>query len=219
MPGDVRRSAFATCCRRTVDELALRGTGLRPVRSQKQTSEARRIFFEASDPVSASVGQRKFLPAEREHLTRQTIASPWLGQIEAEADCEMFFPFGIPGFEEMRRVIPVEIPAQRPLVYLVSADRPELCFIALPVLVIDPHFKLTVGEDECAAIGVPPEPRIGEDVLCLALLIPSAGSVKANLGAPLVINLRNLRGIQCAPPDGYSGCFSLSADGKWEPAC
>lgn len=158
-------------------------------------------------------------------MTRDVIASPLLGDIESSPDCEMTFPFGIPGFEEMRRVIPVEIPAQRPLVYLLHAERPEVCFLALPVLVIDPHFKLAITEDECAAIGLPApqgaagEPKIGEDVLCLALLIPAEKSVRANLGSPLVINLRNLRGMQCCPPDGYSAAFRLTPEGAWEPAC
>ncbi len=158
-------------------------------------------------------------------MTREVVASPLLGEIETSSECEMSFPFGIPGFEDMRRVIPVEIPAQRPLVYLLHADRPEICFLALPVFVIDPHFKLTMTEDECTAIGLPApstgacEPRIGDEVLCLALLIPSGDSVRANLGTPLVINLRNLRGIQCCPPDGYSAGFSLSAEGTWEHAC
>ncbi len=156
-------------------------------------------------------------------MTREVIASPLLGEIETGSECEMSFPFGIPGFEEMRRVVPVEIPAQRPLIYLLDAARPETCFLALPVFVIDPRFKLTMTEDECAAIGLPAcspcEPKIGEDVLCLALLIPSERTVRANLGCPLVVNLRNLRGIQCAPPDGYSNCFTLSPEGEWVTTC
>lgn len=154
-------------------------------------------------------------------MTREVIASPLLGEIEAGADSELVFPFGIPGFEDMRRIIPVEIPAQRPLIYLLHAERPEVCFLALPVLVIDPRFRLTMTEDERAAIGIGPaaEIGIGEDLLCLALLVPSENSVRANLGAPLVVNLRNLRGIQCCPPEGYSACFALSPEGVWEPAC
>jgi flagellar assembly factor FliW len=158
-------------------------------------------------------------------MTREVIASPLLGEIETGSECEMSFPFGIPGFEEMRRVVPVEIPAQRPLIYLLDAAHPETCFLALPVFVIDPRFKLTMTEDECAAIGLPEspelpcEPKIGEDVLCLALLVPSERTVQANLGCPVVVNLRNLRGIQCAPPDGYSNCLKLSPEGVWEPAC
>jgi flagellar assembly factor FliW len=155
-------------------------------------------------------------------MTREVIASPLLGDIETSPECEMSFPFGIPGFENMQRAVPVEIPAQRPLVYLLDPLRPDVCFLALPVFVIDRHFKLTMTEDECAAIGLeapPAEPKIGEDVLCLALLIPSGRSVRANLGSPLVINLRNLRGIQCSPPEGYSNCLTLSPEGKWEAAC
>ena len=154
-------------------------------------------------------------------MTGQVIVSPLLGDIETGAESEMIFPFGIPGFEDMHRVVPVEIPSQRPLVYLLHADRPDVCFLALPVLTIDPHFRLNISEDERAAIGIGPacEVRVGEDVLCLALLIPSGRSVRTNLGAPLVINLQNLRGIQCCPPDGYSACFALSPEGRWEPAC
>lgn len=155
-------------------------------------------------------------------MTREVIASPLLGEIEAGADCEMVFPFGIPGFEDMRRVIPVEIPAQRPLVYLLHAERPEICFLALPVFVIDPRFKLTMNEDECAAVGLPAtslEPKIGEEVLCLALLMPADRNVRANLGSPIVVNLRNLRGIQCTPPEGYSNAYQLSDDGQWAPEC
>ncbi len=44
----------------------------------------------------------------------------------------------MPGFEEQRRMIPVEIPSQRPLVYLQSLESDEICFVALPVYVIDP---------------------------------------------------------------------------------
>ena len=156
-------------------------------------------------------------------MTHEVIASPLLGEIETGSECEMSFPFGIPGFEEMRRVVPVEIPAQRPLIYLLDAARPEICFLALPVFVIDPRFKLTMTEDECAAIGLPAcspcEPKIGDDVLCLALLIPSGHTVRANLGSPLVVNLRNLRGIQCTPPDGYSHTFTLSPEGEWVTTC
>jgi flagellar assembly factor FliW len=158
-------------------------------------------------------------------MTHEVIASPLLGEIETGSECEMSFPFGIPGFEEMRRVVPVEIPAQRPLIYLLDAARPEVCFLALPVFVIDPRFKLTMTEDECAAIGLPGcsgsegDPKIGEDVLCIALLVPSGRTVRANLGCPLVVNLRNLRGIQCTPPDGYSNCFTLSPEGEWVATC
>jgi hypothetical protein len=68
------------------------------------------------------------------------------------------------------------------------------------------------------------QPRIGEDVLCLALLLPSGETVETNLNATIVINLHNRRGIQCIPPTPSCGSlprfsFHLSHDGAWTTAC
>lgn len=152
---------------------------------------------------------------------RNVVHSPWLGEIEWNSGCELLFPCGLPGFETERRMIPVEIPAQRPLVYLQSLARENVCFLALPVRVIDPDFRLRLQEEERAAILLPEDcdPVIGEDVLCLGLLVPSQRTVKVNLTAPIVINLHNSMGIQCFSASEGMGCFRLEENGRWEAAC
>ena len=65
-----------------------------------------------------------------------SVVSPWLGEIDWQAGCELQFPAGLPGFEQYRRMVPVEIPSQRPLIYLQSAERGDVCFLALPVLTV-----------------------------------------------------------------------------------
>lgn len=149
------------------------------------------------------------------------IHSPWLGDIDSDPQCELFFPLGIPGFEDQRRIIPVEIPAQRPLVYLQSADKPEICFVALPVFVIDSAFRLQISEEEMAVLKLPetPCPAIGTDVLCLALLAPSGRTVQTNLGATVVINLHNRCGVQCVPPPGNPAGVRVLADAGWVAPC
>jgi flagellar assembly factor FliW len=131
------------------------------------------------------------------------------------------FPCGFPGFESERRMIPVEIPAQRPLVYLQSPEHSNICFLALPALVIKPDFHLHLQDDEKAALLLPEdrEPVLGADVLCLGLLVPSEHTVKVNLNAPIVINLRNSTGIQCVSTGDQLGCFRLGENGSWELAC
>jgi len=149
------------------------------------------------------------------------IHSPWIGDVEWDSHCELFFPHGLPGFEDHRRMIPVEIPAQRPLVYLQSADRAEVCFVCLPVLAIDPRFRLELSDEESAALLLPPNctPEIGVDVLCLGLLMPSGETVLANLRAPIVVNLHNARGVQCIPGGKSRSSFRLGESGSWEPVC
>ena len=147
--------------------------------------------------------------------------TPHLGEISWDAESELFLPSGLPGFENERHMIPVEIPAHRPLVFLQSTERSGVCFVSLPVMTICPDFKLHLTEDERVSLMFPDarDPEIGADVLCLALLFPSGRTVEANLDAPVVINLHNSRCLQALSPEVARGYFRLSDAGTWEHAC
>jgi flagellar assembly factor FliW len=151
----------------------------------------------------------------------RTIHSPWLGEIESEPGSELYFAAGMPGFEDHRRMLAIEIPSQRPLVYLQSLERDEVCFAALPVYVIDPSFRLELSDDERSVLRLPEsgDPSVGADVLCLALLRKSGRTMEANTGAAIVINLHNRRGVQCVPREGESVLFRLCPDNGWRRGC
>lgn len=150
--------------------------------------------------------------------------SAHLGEIAWEAANELSFPAGLPGFERARRMVPVEIPSQRPLVYLQSAESPDICFAALPVLAVNPGFRLQISDDDQALLGLEGETAtLGVDVMCLALLIPGRPAVQTNLRAPIVINLHNGHAVQAvasnAVPDASAGLWRLRRDGAWEAVC
>ena len=154
------------------------------------------------------------------------MVSPHLGELSWETACELQFPAGLPGFERHRRMVPVEIPSQRPLIYLQSADTPAVCFVALPVLAVCPEFELRLSEEdrsllELNSVKMPngDAPALGTDVLCLALLVPSGKTVKTNLDAPIVINLHNGRGIQAVSAATVAGSYLLSEHGGWGAVC
>jgi flagellar assembly factor FliW len=157
---------------------------------------------------------------------RRSMTSPYLGEIEWDAACELQFPGGLPGFEQHRRMVPVEIPSQRPLIYLQSADQPGVCFLTLPVLTICPGFDLRLSEDDLSLLEfdefqLPDNepPALGTDILCLALLFPCGPTVKTNLDAPIVINLHNSRGIQAVSTAAMTGSYRLAQNGVWEALC
>jgi len=158
--------------------------------------------------------------------TATGILSPYLGELEWAPGCELQFPAGLPGFEDQRRMVPVEIPSQRPLIYLQSAEKAGVCFLALPVLTICPDFDLRLSEEDRSllefdqfALADNECPALGTDVLCLALLVPSGPTVKTNLDAPIVINLHNGRGIQAIAPRASAGSYRLNKSGGWEAIC
>ena len=161
-------------------------------------------------------------PVEVPAAARRSIRSPWLGMVEWTTACEICFPAGVPGFEDHRRLIPVEVPSQRPIVYLQSAIAADVCFVLLPAFVIDPTFTLSLSDEEEEVLGLRSgegkSPAIGEDVACLALLTLSGDAVEADLGSPFVIGLKSSRGIQCSVAAGQRR-FVLSADGLWTPPC
>jgi flagellar assembly factor FliW len=117
------------------------------------------------------------------------------------------FPRGLPGFEERRRFVPVQNPQTAPIVFLQSLDEPSLCFITIPVMVADPQYRLQVMDQDLEILGwrEDRQPRIGQDVLCLAVLSLKESGPTANLLAPVVVNLKNQRAVQAvAPESDYS---------------
>jgi flagellar assembly factor FliW len=143
-----------------------------------------------------------------------TLQTKNFGPIRYDADAALAFPRGMPGFEERRRFLALHFDGTDPLVYLQSVEDPELCFLTIPVLVADRSYRLRVEEEDAESIGLTSkEPRIGEDVLCLAVLSLREDGPTANLLAPIVVNLRNRQSVQAvAPQSGYSHQHRLMAE-------
>jgi flagellar assembly factor FliW len=127
------------------------------------------------------------------------LATKYFGKLSSEpADCYCF-PAGIPGYQDETTFVLLNLPGKEPLVFLQSARTPALCFLALPILVADPHYKLSVSfEDlQILELELTRQPRIGSEVLVLTLLaIEEGASATANLMSPIVMNLNNRRAVQ-----------------------
>lgn len=126
------------------------------------------------------------------------------GLLEYDEASAIEFPLGLFGFEAERKFLPLELPDAAPVVLLQSISTSQLCFITLPVLVVDPGYRLSVSPEDLEALGLPAgeQPRIGEDVLCLALITIKPGRpTTANLLAPLVVNLKTMHAVQAISMD------------------
>lgn len=134
------------------------------------------------------------------------------GKISFEPESELEFPGGLPGFDSRTRFVAVAFTESEPLVYLQSLEDPGLCFITMPILAVDPDYKLKVSGADLDQLGLiqARQPRIGEDVLCLTVLSVCETGPTANLLAPIVVNLHNCKAVQAvAPESDYSHQFAL----------
>ena len=149
------------------------------------------------------------------------VDTKYFGSLTFSEESVFDFPLGLPAFEAEHRFVPVELPEHSPLVFLQSLTNHELCFLALPVLVVDREYSLRVSADDLAALDLDTrrQPALG-DVLVLTLIsLHDSFSATANLMAPIVVNLKNRRAVQAIRDDRtYSHQHPLMQKAR-EEAC
>jgi flagellar assembly factor FliW len=137
-----------------------------------------------------------------------------LGEINYDDDAVIEFPHGLPGFDEFRHFVAVTLEHTNPLVFLQSVEDADLCFTTMPVLSVDPRYRLSLSGEDRDLVDLPAtrQPVIGREVVALAVLSIRETGTTANLLAPVVVNPRNLKAVQAvAQESGYSHQYALSA--------
>ena len=134
--------------------------------------------------------------------------SKYFGELDYSSEAVFHFPEGIPAFEEQTSFVFLEQSQTHPLVFMQSLVNPGLCFIAVPGLVADPTYHPDLSPEDLALLGLPPQPspQTRSDILCLTLVTLSEhADPTVNLASPIVLNLRNHKGVQAIlPSSGYS---------------
>lgn len=139
----------------------------------------------------------------------------YFGEITYRPESVIEFPLGLPGFEKERRFLLIEQEVNKPVVFLQSLSRPELCFIAVPVQGIVPGYELTLTAEELRTLDLAEDrqPVAGEDAICLALVsLAQDRPPTANLLSPIIINWRKCLAVQSVQTDSsYSHQHPLFA--------
>jgi flagellar assembly factor FliW len=140
----------------------------------------------------------------------------YFGRVDCHPDAVIEFPLGLPGFENERSFLLIEQAINRPLVFLQSLSRPDLCFLTLPVRSIVPDYQLRLASEDLAALGLAEEAQPSEGgagYLCLGIVaLAEDGSATANLLSPVVIHWPSRRGVQAVQSDSdYSHRHPLMA--------
>ena len=124
------------------------------------------------------------------------IDNPHSGSIDVAPERVIEFPNGLAGFEQLRRFTlfhPETEGTSAPRFFILqSLEDVTVAFnIADPAL-FGFNYEIKLGDDESAVIGLT-DPS---DAAVVVILVKDGNSVRANLKAPLVLNLQTRRGLQ-----------------------
>ncbi|HTW66398.1 MAG TPA: flagellar assembly protein FliW [Bryobacteraceae bacterium] len=133
-----------------------------------------------------------------------SVETKYFGVLPYAEESVFNFPLGLPAFEDEKAFVLIETVERAPLVFLQSLSRPSLCFLAFPVQIVDRNYPLAVAPEDLDALGLDPgrQPALSAEVVVLALISVHDGFVAtANLMAPVVLNVKNRRGVQAIRRD------------------
>lgn len=149
-----------------------------------------------------------------------TFESAHFGPIDVDEQSVIEFPEGLPGFEQRRRFLPLQNGAPGGLVFLQSLEVAGLCFLALPVQVVRPDYRLLVGPEDLELLGLSAPPAIGREVVALAIVsLVEGGEPTVNLRSPVVIHLETRRAVQAIRPDEIYQCREPLVEAAAEAVC
>jgi flagellar assembly factor FliW len=136
-----------------------------------------------------------------------TCETRYFGTISYHETSVIVFPAGLPGFPQSRRFLPVEDSAHLPLLFLQSLDDPQLCFLSLPVALVDPAYRLKMSAEDLALVGFDRLPALETEAQCLVIVaVAEDGRATVNLLAPVVINRATAQAVQAVRDDMVYAC-------------
>jgi len=142
------------------------------------------------------------------------IESKILGEIEIEESAVIYFPAGIPAFEEERNFAIIPLAEEGPFFYLQAVNRSELCLIIADPFAFFPDYQVEVPDEELQRIK---EDEEGNNISLLSVLtVPEDYQyTTANLFAPLIIDTESRQGVQFIPEkSNYSTKHLIFANAK-----
>ncbi len=124
------------------------------------------------------------------------IDSPRFGSLEVSPDKIIEFPAGLPGFESLRRFSLFHPEGQEPKYFILqSVDDPAMAFHIADPARFGCDYEIILSDAETELIGLT-DPA---DAVVAVMLIKDESvqpPLRVGLNAPLVINVRNRRGLQ-----------------------
>lgn len=121
------------------------------------------------------------------------ISNTRFGDLEYDPEKTIEFPFGMVGFEHLRRFIVMPKGKEGPLFWIQSAEDPDIAFVLTDPTRFFLDYQVVPDKVERGALG------IGSDDECFVLTVvtvPPSREITLNLAAPIFFSPKNNRAIQ-----------------------
>jgi flagellar assembly factor FliW len=139
----------------------------------------------------------------REGGEKVKIANPVIGEVEFKDSDVIQFPEGMLGLPDFKRYILVSNPNIKPFMRLQCVDEGRISFLAVDPAIVDPaYFNYVASQDSGRELIKSPEETV---LLVVCNLQPKSNDITANLQAPVVLNYRNMAGVQIVLLDSPYG--------------
>ncbi len=124
------------------------------------------------------------------------------GTIDVDERQAVYFPFGIFGFENLKRYVLLDA-EQQPFYWLQSADVQDVAFILINPFLFRPDYNIDVPDEDLDEIDIR-DPRQAL-VFAIVTIPENQAKMTANLQGPIIINKDSRKGRQ-----------SISMNEKWK---
>jgi len=116
------------------------------------------------------------------------------GEIEIEEEQIITFPWGLPGFPEQKKFVPINLGQGNSLFFLQAIDLPELTFIIADPFQLMANYVVDIPQEDLEALQI----KTSEEAVVYVILTfrQDGQEITDNLVAPLVINTVTRTGRQ-----------------------
>jgi len=117
------------------------------------------------------------------------------GEIDIDEADFIYFPEGIPGFENSKRYALIGHDVKDSVFFwLQSVDMPELCFVVADPFMIYEGYAVDVDDEDVEILGITDPNKV--ITLTIVIIPENINEVRVNLKAPILINVEKKLGKQ-----------------------
>ncbi|MCX8129906.1 MAG: flagellar assembly protein FliW [Clostridia bacterium] len=117
------------------------------------------------------------------------------GEIEIEEGRILKFEEGVPGFEQVKKYVIVQPPDQNALFkWLQGVDKTDIAFVIVNPFSIVKNYDIEIKNDVIQLLEIEKEEDV--EIYSIVVVPEDVSRMSMNLKAPIVINIKNNRGVQ-----------------------